>query len=119
MPEPHFAAVEDDLPRTFRREREAREREAREKELRDRRDALAAREYLGADPPYGYDAAAAGTVARLEIPFFHLMRFFIKAVFAAIPALIILAGLLWLAGQGLSTYFPQLSKMQILIHVPK
>jgi hypothetical protein len=39
------------------------------------------------------------------------MRFFIKAVFAAIPALIILAGLLWLAGQGLSTYFPQLSKM--------
>lgn len=119
MPEPHFATVEDDLPRTFRREREAREREARERERREREEELAAREYLGRDMPHNFAAPSPSAVERLDIPFFHLMRFFIKAVFAAIPALIILSGLLWLGGQGLATYFPELSRMQILIHFPK
>ncbi|HVY42795.1 MAG TPA: hypothetical protein VG966_07165 [Hyphomicrobiaceae bacterium] len=124
MPEPHFATADDDLPRTFRREREAREREAREREerereMREQEEAEDLRVYLDRHRAYGSAAPEAGAVSRLEIPFFHLMRFFIKAVFAAIPALILLSALLWLGGQGLSIFFPHLSKMQILIHFPK
>jgi hypothetical protein len=47
------------------------------------------------------------------------MMFFIKAVFAAIPALLLLTVLLWLFGQGLQSAFPQLLKMKILIYVPQ
>jgi hypothetical protein len=59
-----------------------------------------------------------GKITALRIPFFHLMGFFIKAVFAAIPALIILMGLLWTMGQIAQTYFPWLVKMRILIQFP-
>jgi hypothetical protein len=124
MPEPQFAVVEDDLPRTFRREREAREREAREREARERalleqpepRAELAPLRYANND-----DARPAGpaSLARLDLPFFHLSWFFTKAMFAALPAVVILAVLLWLGGQALSIFFPQIVKMQILIHFPK
>ena len=46
------------------------------------------------------------------------MMFFIKAVFAAIPALIILSVLLWLGGNVLKAMFPELIHMQILITFP-
>jgi hypothetical protein len=73
----------------------------------------------GAPPlPYGL-AAPMGPVAALDVPFSKLMAFFIKAVFAAIPALVILAALLWLAGHGLQTFFPDLVKLKILIYMPK
>lgn len=115
MPEPHFAAVDDDLPRTFRREREAREREGR---LRD--TPRFATEFVQDDDVAYMDRAAhSGAVRRLQIPFLHLMGFCFKAMFAAIPALILLTVLLWLGGQALSIFFPQLGKMQILIHFPK
>jgi hypothetical protein len=52
------------------------------------------------------------------VPFVRLMLFYIKAVFAAVPALIILGGLLWLAGDVMRTLFPWLVKMQILIRFP-
>ena len=133
----------DDLPRTLRRERDAREREAREREAAER--AQAEREQLsmgsanhaagpspmashsGGEMDYavptanyasGVEAAMPATVTRLDVPFFHLMGFFIKAVFAAIPALLLLAVLLWGAGHLLQTYFPWLVKAQILIHFP-
>lgn len=131
----------DDLPRTFRREREAREREAREREAAER--AQAEREQLsmgaphpsapvamtagGADMDYavpaagyavGVEAAMPAAVTRLDVPFFHLMAFFIKAVFAAIPAMLLLGALLWGAGHLLQLYFPWLVKAQILIHFP-
>ncbi|MFN3868852.1 MAG: hypothetical protein ACK4MF_07300, partial [Hyphomicrobiaceae bacterium] len=64
------------------------------------------------------EAALPAAVTRLDVPFFHLMTFFIKAVFAAIPALLLLGGLLWGAGHLLQTYFPWLVKAQILIHFP-
>jgi len=112
MPEPTFSmAADDDLPRTVRREREAREREARAREA----GALAPvmdRDGFGTAPP-------ATTVADIDVPFFKLMAFFIKAVFAAIPALLILTALLWLLGQGLQSYFPQLLKLKILIYMPQ
>jgi len=46
------------------------------------------------------------------------MMFFIKAVFAAIPALIILSALLWLGGNIVKAIFPELIHMQILITFP-
>ena len=125
MPEPPFAmTADDDLPRTIRRERDAREREAREREARERQ----AREREAAGPPpvpqieregsYAMSAPAPGsTVTDIDVPFFRLVTFFIKAVFAAIPALIMLTALLWLFGQGLQSFFPQLLKMKIDVQI--
>jgi hypothetical protein len=42
------------------------------------------------------------------VPFAKLVGFFLKAVLAGIPALFLLTTLLWLVGQGLQTFFPQL-----------
>ena len=61
---------------------------------------------------------AAGTVTRFKVPFFSLMGFFIKAVFAAVPAILILVSMLYGLGIALQTYFPQLIKMKILISFP-
>lgn len=124
----------DDLPRTFRREREAREREAAERAQAERAQADRERLSLGPSPagaaddvysvpvahayPSDAEAAMPAAVKRIEVPFFHLVWFFIKAVFAAIPALLLLGALLWGAGQLLQTYFPWLVKAQILIHFP-
>jgi hypothetical protein len=132
----------DDLPRTFRREREAREREAREREARerellerelreqearDREAAMAAAAQAAPIEPLAVDArnyAAApvesfpAAVRSLDVPFLHLVAFFFKAVFAAIPALLLLAVLLWGFGHLLQVYFPSLVKMQILIWFP-
>ncbi|MFT7573956.1 MAG: hypothetical protein ACI9XZ_000318 [Alphaproteobacteria bacterium] len=132
MAEPSFSSAagmdaDDDLPRTLRRERDAQARRAREHELKG-----AAPEQItqhaapdNAAPPYrddNYDYddldPAPATVSRLEIPFVHLMVFFLKAVIAAIPALILLVGILWLFGEVLTASFPELVKMQILIRIP-
>ena len=111
----------DDLPRTLRREREAREREARERQAREARERAKA-------APADYRSFAPGmcegpavyssVVSRLDIPFFHLMAFFLKAVFAALPALMVLGVLLWGAAHVLLSWFPDLAKMQILILFP-
>ena len=61
---------------------------------------------------------AAGTVTRFKVPFVALMGFFIKAVFAAVPAILILVLMLYGLGIALQTYFPQLIKMKILISFP-
>jgi hypothetical protein len=105
-------AADDDLPRTIRREREAREREARE------REAAVSVPTIERGEPYIL-AAPAATVTDFDVPFVRLMSFFIKAVLAAIPALLLLTVLLWLFGQGLQTFFPQLLKLKILIYVPQ
>ncbi len=109
----------DDLPRTLRRERDAREREAREREYQMSGSAslMASERETSAPPPFADDLQMSA-VRRLEVPFVHLMLFFMKAVFAAIPALFILGVLLWLAGAGLQAFFPQLVKMKILISFP-
>jgi len=99
MSEPSFSiAAEDDLPRTIRREREAREREARQRQMLPtlvRHDEVVAL------------AAPAATVTGFDVPFLHLMAFCVKAVFAAIPALVLLALLLWGFGKALAS-FPRL-----------
>lgn len=114
----------DDLPRTVRRERDARAREAREREARERDATLSAPppRYLGRDDPYARPAVSddpvAAAVTRFDVPFMRLVLFFFKAVFAAIPALIVLGVMLWFAGHILQTQFPELIKMKILITFP-
>lgn len=106
----------DDLPRTLRRAKEAQAREARERQSSG----------LEAQPAYGaseasYAVAAdayPAVVTRYDVPFFHLMMFLLKAVLAAIPALILLTAVLWCMGQALQTFFPDLVKMKILISFP-
>ena len=96
----------DDLPRTLRREREARERAAQA--------ATYSREPAWMDDTGPQPAV----VTAIKMPFFRLMLFFLKAVLAAIPALILLGVVLWFAGHLLMSYFPWLVKVQILIRVP-
>jgi len=122
----------DDLPRTLRREKEARAREARERQNRERdgrsMDGRAMDAILG-DPPsylargrsappiYGDDPIPA-SVQRFDVPFLRLVTFFLKAALAAIPALILLGVILYFAGKGLETYFPELVRMKIMITFP-
>ncbi|MEW5962850.1 MAG: hypothetical protein AB1749_04750 [Pseudomonadota bacterium] len=119
----------DDLPRTVRREKEARERELREREAAvetapqgpSLSTTTLAPDYEGHGPAYRGaldQPPVAAAVTRLDIPFPRLVAFFLKAVFAAIPALVLLGGLLWAAGHLLRVYFPELVKMQILIYFP-
>ena len=120
MPEPHFSTMDDDLPRTFRREREARERQALE---RDAPPPLLRKTSAPHRPPPDPVAASAlpgesVTVTRFEVPFGHLAKFFVKAVFAALPALILLTVVLWGVGEVLQRYFSWLLKMRILIQFP-
>lgn len=123
MPEPTFTmTADDDLPRTIRRERDAREREARE--ARERQAREREREAVLSPPQpeiereasFGPEAPAARVTA-IDVPFLRLMIFFIKAVFAGIPALVVLTALLWMLGQGLQSYFPQLLKMKIDVQI--
>jgi hypothetical protein len=123
----------DDLPRTFRREKEARAREARERAAMERAAAPTlstpddfaaggvAQPRVHADPDF---APAIGempypaSVRRFDVPFLHLVVFFLKAVIAAVPAIILLGIILWFAGSALEALFPSLVKMKILIAFP-
>jgi hypothetical protein len=108
----------EDLPRTLRREREARERAAKEREAKARAATLT-HDFGVSDARTGaLDTLGGATVTRFNLPFGHLMMFSIKAVLAAIPALILLAALLWAGGVALKTYYPELVQMQILITFP-
>ncbi len=146
----------DDLPRTFRREKEARAREARERAAQERAAAPSlsttperATDSYGpapasaaphsrsgdgrtldrghernheprvqADPDLAPSIAAMpypASVRRFDVPFLHLVTFFLKAVLAAIPALILLGAVLWTLGHALQMFFPELIKLKILI----
>jgi len=121
----------DDLPRTLRRERDQRARQAREVKEREQqeRDGRAMAASMG-DPPaylsrgrphtpmYG-DEPIAAAVQRFDVPFLRLAMFFMKAVLAAIPALILLGAILYFMGKGLEAYFPELIRMKILITFPQ
>ena len=109
MAEPSFGvAHDDDLPRTLRRERDAR----------------AAKAYPAAtdvrhDFADSANEASPAIVRGFDVPFFRLVAFFLKAVLAAIPALLLLGLLLGLLAVGLKNYFPQLAQMHIQITFPK
>ncbi len=58
------------------------------------------------------------SVRGIDVPFTQLVLFFLKAVVAAIPALIVLTAILWVFGAVLEMVFPWLIKMKILISFP-
>jgi hypothetical protein len=134
--------ADDDIPMTFKRAREAKEREerdAREREARERPQRAATfedrasvegpsggfgplddgrnggRASAEADGPRGHRAV----VTAFEVPFFRLAFFLVKVVLAGIPALLLLTALLWLFGQALAIYAPELLQMRILITFPR
>ena len=126
MAEPRFQ-TDDDLPRTFRREREAREREAREREAGlgghpghaqtsgPRDYGPPQQDYAGSAPDSLSSSGHGGTVTRFAEPFLHLMAFFMKAVLAAIHALVMLTAPLFAGGKVLESYFPALRHFEIKI----
>lgn len=65
--------------------------------------------------PTAYPSA---TVKRFDVPFIHMMMFLLKAVVAAVPALILLGAILWGMGQVVKAFFPWLLQMQIYIQFP-
>lgn len=125
MPEPHFSTLDDDLPRTLRRARD--ERDAREREANGQRfpSSLKAAMAAASDPAAATRDHSARTsprdgvtVTRIDVPLKSLVAFFMKAVFAALPALVVLMIVLWSIGEVLQRYFPWLLKMRILIQFP-
>jgi hypothetical protein len=123
---------QEDLPRTFRREKEARAREARERAAQERAAAPSlpmgtegrhARPrpdtYAAGEPDAdGDEQPVPASVRRFEVPFVDLVTFFLKAVIASIPALFLLGAILWVMGAALEMLFPALIKMKILISFP-
>lgn len=111
---PLTADEADDLPRTLRRQREELDAKARER--------AAAAAYGTPEPtmplPAIEDRGEGVVVRRLDIPFLHLVTFFLKAAVAAIPAMLLIGLILWGVGHVLQLYFPQLLKMQILVWFP-
>jgi hypothetical protein len=100
----------DDLPRTLRRERDAREREAREREAKARGPTLA-QDFRSQEPALSAApmALAPATVMRFDVPFTHLVRFFLKSAVAALPAIVLLGTLLWMTITLVRTNYPELA----------
>lgn len=119
MAEPQFSShPDDDLPRTIRRERDARQRS---NAAPPPPHAYAAAGSASAQAGLGDHAPGEGpsvTVTALDIPYFRLMAFLIKVVFAAIPALILLGLMLFAIGQVAKVFLPWLVKMQIVVTFP-
>lgn len=137
MSEPSLTmTADDDLPRTFRREREARERAQREREAAGVDSAAAGptlrvglgsgftpQPMAGPQPMRALDEdldlpAPPATVTAFDVPFWKLSLFLVKVVLAGIPALLLLGAILYGLGQALQTFFPALVKLKILITIP-
>jgi hypothetical protein len=135
MPEPSLTmSVDDDLPRTLRRERDARERAQREAasapamnpgpSLRMTPGGPSPQQMSAPHGARGYEddfehlPAPPATVTAFDVPFWKLSLFLVKVVLAGIPALLVLGAILYGLGQALQTFFPALVKLKILISIP-
>lgn len=121
MSNTNFAlSADDDLPRTLRRAREDKEREARSRDpsLDPAPGAAAAR-----GPAQSLATTVQGdgraVVVGFDVPFLRLVRFFIKAAFAAIPAVVLFFLLVYGMGQLLLKVAPELVQMKMDISVYK
>ena len=63
--------------------------------------------------------APTSVVTDIKIPFWRLVVFLMKVALACIPALLIVAVLLWGIAEVVGALFPNLVKMKILIQVPQ
>ena len=102
----------DDLPRAFRRERDAQTHAAQSGQTRG---------YVPAQP---IDAGTLGddpvnvTVTRLKVPFLNLVFFFLKCTLAAVPALLLLMLILFGIGQAVLKIAPDFALARIIIMGP-
>lgn len=141
MAEPPFSTgdVEDDLPRTVRREKEARARDQMARDILNapkpsygtgRGTTSGSGASMSSDfvrdsdfpsrsqsPPGEGDPPA--TVTRIELPFGHMVVFFLKAVVAAIPALLLLVMILGGFGWAVKKFIPSLAGMEFTIGIPQ
>jgi hypothetical protein len=109
-PQPRLSSEPDDeMPLTFRRQREE-QRVAQAKVAQAEAAAAAALER----PPGDMGRAR----SMLDASFGQLMWFAVKFVLAAIPALILLGLILFAMGQVAQAYFPWLVKMRIMVTFP-
>lgn len=125
----------DDLPRTLRRAREEKEQAQRAAEAATTPKSPTSSSTSSLNPSLGAetDSFHAGdrfqdvdngsyvesTVRRFDVPFLHLVSFFLKAALASIPAVIVLMVLLWGIGQAVEAFAPDLLQTKILIYNPK
>ena len=58
-------------------------------------------------------------VTDIKIPFWRLVILLMKVALACIPALLIVAVMLWGIAEVVGALFPNLVKMKILIQVPQ
>lgn len=63
--------------------------------------------------------AGSAVVTDVQIPFLRLVVFLMKVALACIPALLIVAMLLWGIAEVVGAIFPNLVKLKIMIHVPQ
>ena len=100
---------QDDLPKTLRN-----------KSLRTSDEPMhapsATPRSMGGSGPLTGDA---GVVTDIKIPFWRLVVFLMKVALACIPALLIVAMILWGVAEVAGALFPNLVKMKILIQVPQ
>ena len=100
---------QDDLPKTLRN-----------KSLRTSDEPLQAQP--SSAPPSarrGLHLGEDGVVNDIQIPFLRLVVFLMKVALACIPALLIVAVLLWGIAEVTGAVFPNLVKMKITIQVPQ
>jgi hypothetical protein len=57
-------------------------------------------------------------VTDVRIPFWRLVFILMKVALACVPALIIVAAILWGLAEVVGTLFPQLVKLKVQIYVP-
>lgn len=107
----------DDLPRTLRRERERQAAQSAPTVDVPVSGPSYEVDSVGFNERYGHEPVPA-SVERFNVPFWRLVGFLLKAVLAAIPALILLTVILWFAGQALQAFFPELIQLKILISFP-
>ena len=63
--------------------------------------------------------SAGAVVTDIKIPFWRLVVLLMKVALACIPALLIVAVMLWGIAEVVGALFPNLVKMKILIQVPQ
>ncbi len=113
MAEPPFTThPDDDLPRTFLRDRERRQSAGT--------GLASAGGY--ADPGRAHaidlppdEAGPPVTVRAFDVPFMKMVRFFIKAAVAAIPGLLLLASILFGVGYAARKFGFGVNKIEILL----
>lgn len=117
MAEPRFGS-DDDTPRVLRRAREEHERSMRERGgVSEPAPTFAADSEMrpAYEPAPPMAIASSGVVTRFEVSFLHLVRFFLKAALASIPALILLAVLMFGFGKMLQAFFPGLRLFEVVV----